>query len=79
MAQKKKEIAEKAKENVNIKKEEAFGKRNVKTILDAEAAELERKKYAKEKQTCYLKFGPNKTAPNLLKYYFYHIGQPKDR
>lgn len=46
MAQKKKQIAAAAKERTNMKIDEQFTKQNVKTIIDKEAAELERKKIA---------------------------------
>ena len=44
MMQKKNKMIEDAKEAVRIKEEEEITKRNVKTIMDVEAAQLEREK-----------------------------------
>ena len=47
MAQKKKKMAFDAKQRNQIKVEEEISQRNVKTLIDAEAADLERKKIEK--------------------------------
>ena len=47
MAQKKKKMALDAKQRNQIKVEEEISQRNVKTLIDAEAADLERKKIEK--------------------------------
>ena len=44
MMQKKNKMIEDAKEAVRIKEEEEITKRNVKTIIDVEAAQMEREK-----------------------------------
>ena len=44
MMQKKNKMIEDAKEAVRIKEEEEITKRNVKTIMDVEAAQMEREK-----------------------------------
>ena len=49
MAKNKKKMAAEARENVEIKKEEQSTKR-VKTILDKEAADMEREKLQEKKQ-----------------------------
>ena len=49
MAARKKKMARTAKDRAEIKQEEALTKRNVKTILDEEAASAERQAIASER------------------------------
>ena len=49
MAQKKKQIVERTKDRIEMKEEEKLAQQNVKTIIDKDAAEMERQRIAERR------------------------------